>query len=37
MAEETMLMSAKVFSEKLLKAGYKFKYSDITAFFSQEF
>jgi hypothetical protein len=32
MAEETMLMSTRVSSGKLVNAGYKFKYSDITEF-----
>ena len=32
-AEETLLMSTKVSSEKLVKAGYKFKYSNISEFF----
>ena len=30
MAEEILLMSTKVSSEKLVKAGYKFKYPDIS-------
>jgi len=33
MAEEILLMSTKVSSEKLVKAGYKFKYPDISEFF----
>ena len=37
MAVETLLMSTKVSSEKLLKAGYKFKYPDINEFFKDKF
>ncbi len=35
MAEETMLMSTKVSSDKLIKTGYKFKYPDISEFLNQ--